>query len=131
MHLYRVCVCVCACPWVFVWVHDCSHILLLSVWRSKVLGMRLPLSKHLNGDMIFPCAALKHSQSGSQHASSASQVASNLINVRSIAAHFRPKIDAWSAANQVVTITQEQVSQGARIFVSFICDQRNSVAVYI
>lgn len=54
--------------------------------------------------------ALKCAQGGSQYAGTAAQVAGNLVNVRSIAAHFRPKIDAWSTEHQVVTITPEQVS---------------------
>ena len=52
---------------------------------------------------------MRYSQDGSQYASTAAQLASNLVNVRSIAAHFRPKIDAWSKANQIVTLTPEQV----------------------
>ena len=55
--------------------------------------------------------ALKYAQGGSQHASTAAQLAGNLVNVRSIAAHFRPKIDAWSMAHQVVTLTPEQVKK--------------------
>ena len=53
--------------------------------------------------------AMKHASSGSPHVKSASQLATNLVNVRSISAHFRPKIDAWSASHQVVSITPEQV----------------------
>lgn len=61
--------------------------------------------------------ALKYAQSGSQHASTAAELAGNLVNVRSIAAHFRPKIDAWSAAHQVVTITPEQVNEDIAIII--------------
>lgn len=45
----------------------------------------------------------------SEYHSSASQLASNLVNVRSIAAHFHPKINSWSTSNQVTSITPEQV----------------------
>ena len=59
--------------------------------------------------------ALKCAQSESQYAGTAAQVAGNLVNVRSIAAHFRPKIDAWSAAHQIVTITPDQVRGSRRV----------------
>ena len=45
----------------------------------------------------------------SQFHSSASQLAGNLVNVRSIAAHFHPRINAWSSSHQVTSITPEQV----------------------
>ena len=45
----------------------------------------------------------------SEYHSSAGQLASNLVNVRSIAAHFHPKINSWSTSNQVTSITPEQV----------------------
>ena len=59
--------------------------------------------------IVSPTLAVRYSQDGSQYASTAAQLASNLVNVRSIAAHFRPKIDAWSKVNQIVTLTPEQV----------------------
>ena len=61
--------------------------------------------------ILVHSAAVKYAQGGSQHASTAAQLAGNLVNVRSIAAHFRPKIDAWSAAREIVTITPEQVTR--------------------
>lgn len=48
----------------------------------------------------------------SEYHSSASQLATNLVNVRSIAAHFHPKINSWSTSNQVTSITPEQVYYG-------------------
>ena len=48
----------------------------------------------------------------SEYHSSAGQLASNLVNVRSIAAHFHPKINTWSASHQITSITPEQVQCG-------------------
>jgi hypothetical protein len=50
----------------------------------------------------------------SEFHSSASQLAGNLVNVRSISAHFHPRINAWSASHHVTSITPEQVLEVVR-----------------
>ncbi len=58
---------------------------------------------------MYYLAVRQTSGSSSQHRVNASKVITNLVNIRSIAAHFRPKIDAWSAAHGVTSITPDQV----------------------
>lgn len=54
--------------------------------------------------------ALRYTSPGSRHSESATRLVANVVNVRSIASHFKPKIDAWSAAHEIISITPEQVS---------------------
>lgn len=56
------------------------------------------------------CVALRHASSESAYSDTAAKFLTNIVNVHSIAAHFKPKIDAWSAANDITSITPEQVS---------------------
>ena len=74
-------------------------ILLMFVWYPQSLSWFL----------VFYLLAMKCAQNGNPYPSTAAQLVGNLVNVRSIAAHFRPKIDAWSTAHQVVTLTPDQV----------------------
>lgn len=52
----------------------------------------------------------------SEFHSSASKLTGNLVNVRAIAAHFHPRINAWSISHQVTSITPEQVGEREREF---------------
>lgn len=45
---------------------------------------------------------------------SATRLTNSLINVKAIAAHFNAKIDDWSAQNQIVTLSEEQVLEVVR-----------------
>ena len=54
--------------------------------------------------------ALKHSSSQETCGSAASTLTSALFNIRSIATHFVPKVDAFSAANQTSSLSAAQVS---------------------
>lgn len=55
-----------------------------------------------------------HMTDGSVHMESGNRLLGNLVNVRSIAAHFTPKIDIWSASHDIVSITPEQVLEVVR-----------------
>ena len=61
--------------------------------------------------MVVPVALRHVTASSSTHTDSAKRLLTNIINVRSIAAHFTPKIDNWSATHDVVSITPEQVCE--------------------
>ena len=50
-----------------------------------------------------------HMTDGSVLVESGNRLLGNLVNVRSIAAHFTPKIDTWSVSHDIVSITPEQV----------------------
>ena len=63
----------------------------------------------------------------SEYHLTASQLASNLVNVRSIAAHFHPRINSWSASNQITSITPEQV----RPTPSALCEGCLVLCVYL
>ena len=54
--------------------------------------------------------ALRYTSPESPYSDSAAKFLSNVANLRSISAHFKPKIDAWTAANEVNSITPTQVS---------------------
>ena len=54
--------------------------------------------------------ALKHSSLQETCGSAASTLTSALFNIRSIATHFVPKVDAFSAANQTSSLSAAQVS---------------------
>ena len=47
--------------------------------------------------------------SGSAISDDARKFVSDVVNIRSIGVHFKPKIDAWSSSNEVVSITPDQV----------------------
>ncbi len=46
---------------------------------------------------------------------SGNRVLSNIVNVRSISAHFAPKIEAWSQSHDIVSITPDQVLYTDRV----------------
>nr|XP_006824560.1 PREDICTED: UPF0668 protein C10orf76 homolog [Saccoglossus kowalevskii] len=53
--------------------------------------------------------ALRYSTNGGEYNDSAAQLTSNLVNIRAIINHFTPKIDSWTAANHLSSLTAEQV----------------------
>ncbi|XP_071947908.1 armadillo-like helical domain-containing protein 3 [Antedon mediterranea] len=53
--------------------------------------------------------ALRHSTNNGDYRDTANKLTSILINIRAIINHFTPKIDSWSAANNLTTLTEEQV----------------------
>lgn len=64
-------------------------------------------------DDLFAMAQ-RHTTPGSELRESAQRLSSNLVNICSITAHFRPKVDAWMATHQVASITPEQVLEVVR-----------------
>ena len=56
-------------------------------------------------------AALRYTPPENAYSESATRFINGVLNVRSIASHFKPKIEAWSSANQIISITPEQVKK--------------------
>ena len=54
--------------------------------------------------------ALTHCSSGRHYSDTADKVTSALFNIRSISTHFVPKIDAYKTANNITSLTPDQVS---------------------
>jgi hypothetical protein len=46
---------------------------------------------------------------GGEHKESAGRLMHSLANIRTITAHFSPKIEAWLASQQLSTPTEEQI----------------------
>ena len=65
--------------------------------------------------MCLCAKALRFVSPGSTFSDAARRFVSDVVNVRSIGTHFKPKIDAWSVANEVVSITPDQVRGGQRL----------------
>ena len=74
-----------------------------------VLCSNVLKSPHCLGCSISAAKRYSSPDAHSEFHSSASQLAANLVNVRSISAHFHPRINAWSASHHVTSITPEQV----------------------
>ncbi|XP_065071872.1 armadillo-like helical domain-containing protein 3 [Rhopilema esculentum] len=53
--------------------------------------------------------ALRHSSGDSEWKSSASRLASSLVNLKAIIHHFTPKIDSWANAHHSSSLTEDQV----------------------
>jgi len=52
---------------------------------------------------------LRYSTSGGEHKDTAMRITNCLVNIRAITSHFQPRIDAWLAAEQLSTPTEEQI----------------------
>ncbi len=60
----------------------------------------------------FPLLVIRRVSSGqltSHLLESGNRVLSNIVNIRSISAHFSPKIDAWTKSHDIVSVTPDQV----------------------
>lgn len=53
--------------------------------------------------------ALRYTTSDGESKESAARLTNHLVNVKAIVNHFSPKVDSWAAANQLSSLTEEQV----------------------
>ena len=53
--------------------------------------------------------SFRYHTGGGEHKETAGKLMHSLANVRTITAHFGPKIEAWLAANQLSTPSEEQI----------------------
>ncbi|XP_041371121.1 armadillo-like helical domain-containing protein 3 [Gigantopelta aegis] len=58
--------------------------------------------------------ALRYTSNENEHKESAARLINHLVNIRAIINHFTPKVDAWSAANHLSSLTEEQVLEVVR-----------------
>ncbi|XP_078588857.1 armadillo-like helical domain-containing protein 3 isoform X1 [Branchiostoma floridae x Branchiostoma japonicum] len=58
--------------------------------------------------------ALRHATNHGEHKDSATRLTNALVNIRAIVNHFTPKIDSWSAANHLSSLTEDQVLEVVR-----------------
>jgi len=58
--------------------------------------------------------ALRYTTNESEWKDMAAKLTNNLVNIRGIVNHFNPKIDAWSVANNLSSLTEEQVLEVVR-----------------
>lgn len=58
--------------------------------------------------------ALRYSSTDSEWKESAAKLMNSLVNIRAIINHFNPKIESWSAANHLSSLTEEQVLEVVR-----------------
>ncbi len=75
--------------------------------------------------LIYTLLALKNSSSKLVCSSDADKLTTALFNIRSIASHFAPKIDALTAANESSPVTPNQVWA----MLNILCDNLPSVVV--
>jgi len=59
--------------------------------------------------VVLVALALRFMSPGSSYSEAARRFVSDVVNVRAIGTHFKPKIEAWSTAHEIVSITPEQV----------------------
>ena len=53
---------------------------------------------------------LRYTTTEGQWKASAVRLTNHLANIRGIINHFSPKVDSWAAANQLSSLTEDQVS---------------------
>lgn len=53
--------------------------------------------------------ALRYTTNDGESKDSAARLTNHLVNIRAIVNHFTPKVDAWAAAQQLSSLTEEQV----------------------
>ncbi|RUS72061.1 hypothetical protein EGW08_020176, partial [Elysia chlorotica] len=58
--------------------------------------------------------ALRYTTTESEHKDSAAKLINHLVNIRAIINHFSPKVEAWTAANHLSSLTEEQVLEVVR-----------------
>ncbi|ESO98997.1 hypothetical protein LOTGIDRAFT_142382, partial [Lottia gigantea] len=58
--------------------------------------------------------ALRYTTTDGEYKDSAARLTNNLVNIRAIINHFTPKVDSWSAANNLNTLTEDQVLEVVR-----------------
>ncbi|PVD29992.1 hypothetical protein C0Q70_09253 [Pomacea canaliculata] len=58
--------------------------------------------------------ALRYTTTDNEHKESAARLINHLVNIRAIINHFTPKVDSWAAANQLSSLTEEQVLEVVR-----------------
>ncbi|CAC5417866.1 Armadillo-like helical domain-containing protein 3 [Mytilus coruscus] len=58
--------------------------------------------------------ALRYTTNDGESKDSAARLTNHLVNIRAIVNHFTPKVDAWSAAKQLSSLTEEQVLEVVR-----------------
>ncbi|XP_050395850.1 armadillo-like helical domain-containing protein 3 [Patella vulgata] len=58
--------------------------------------------------------ALRYTTTEGEYKDSAARLTNNLVNVRAIINHFTPKVDSWSAANNLSSLTEDQVLEVVR-----------------
>ena len=63
-------------------------------------------------DVIFCLymTGLRYTTTEGQWKASAVRLTNHLANIRGIINHFSPKVDSWAAANQLSSLTEDQVS---------------------
>ncbi|GFS10796.1 UPF0668 protein C10orf76 homolog [Elysia marginata] len=58
--------------------------------------------------------ALRYTTTESEYKDSAAKLINHLVNIRAIINHFSPKVEAWTAANHLSSLTEEQVLEVVR-----------------
>jgi len=58
---------------------------------------------------VYVCVALRYTTTDGQWKESAIRLTNTMVNIQAIVNHFSPKIESWTAAHNVSSLTEEQV----------------------